>query len=329
MKDKYMESFVDTGHGDYWKQDDASGTIRCEGENRPSRPSNVITGCLNPWDSQTIRIYDGNADSFHAVNANSGGGQNREGIVMEEKIETKTDEIMCVHGSQDPITNDGDHANAIGRNQGAETAIAENVGNEDAKSLKLTKTVRRLMPVETEILMGMPPNHTIPCFKPEDITDELVDKFIEIFYEWDLMNMNSKKKKKEKSDAEEETEDVEATVESDGGGDAEAEEEDEIEAEAETESETDDEGIEAASAAETEETTEETGEPKKEKDEAPKLPKRRSRKVVRAWLLQISNPKTCPDGPRYKCCGNSFGCNVVRWIGLGIQAVEDKYAEEK
>ena len=293
-------------------------------------------GCLNPWDSQTIRIYDGKADSFHAVNANSGGGQNREGIVMEEKIETKTDEIMCVHGSQDPITNDGDHANAIGRNQGAETAIAENVGNEDAKSLKLTKTVRRLLPVETEILMGLPPNHTIPCFKPEDITDELVDEFIEIFYEWDLMNMNSKKKKKEKSDAEEEeTEDVEATVESDGGGDAEAEEEDEIEAEAE--SETDDEGIEAEAAAETEETTEETTEeetpaeteePKKEKDEAPKLPKRRSRKVVRAWLLQISNPKTCPDGPRYKACGNSFGCNVVRWIGLGIQAVEDKYAEE-
>ena len=36
----------------------------------------------------------------------------------------------------------------------------------------------------------------------------------------------------------------------------------------------------------------------------------------------------CPDAPRYKACGNSMGVNCMRWIGLGIQAVEDKYATE-
>ena len=31
----------------------------------------------------------------------------------------------------------------------------------------------------------------------------------------------------------------------------------------------------------------------------------------------------CPDAPRYKACGNSFGVNCMRWIGLGIEAVEN------
>lgn len=30
----------------------------------------------------------------------------------------------------------------------------------------------------------------------------------------------------------------------------------------------------------------------------------------------------CPDGPRYKACGNSMGINVMRWIGRRIEKVE-------
>ena len=33
-------------------------------------------------------------------------------------------------------------------------------------------------------------------------------------------------------------------------------------------------------------------------------------------------PDRCPDGPRYKALGNSMACNVVRWIGRRIKAVE-------
>ena len=58
--------------------------------------------------------------------------------------------------------------------------------------------------------------------------------------------------------------------------------------------------------------------------------KPKTRKWVRQWLEKVSNPETCPDAPRYKAVGNSFGVNCVRWIGLGIQAVQDEIdAEER
>lgn len=40
-------------------------------------------------------------------------------------------------------------------------------------------------------------------------------------------------------------------------------------------------------------------------------------------------PEECPDGHRYKCCGNSMCVNVMRWIGKRIQQVEDKGNEGK
>jgi DNA (cytosine-5)-methyltransferase 1 len=34
-------------------------------------------------------------------------------------------------------------------------------------------------------------------------------------------------------------------------------------------------------------------------------------------------PETdCPDGPRYKACGNSMAVPVMRWIGEQIKAYE-------
>lgn len=57
-------------------------------------------------------------------------------------------------------------------------------------------TVRRLLPVETERLQGMPDFHTVPCFRPEDITDELVERFVEIHYEWSKMENGDKAKRK-------------------------------------------------------------------------------------------------------------------------------------
>lgn len=35
----------------------------------------------------------------------------------------------------------------------------------------------------------------------------------------------------------------------------------------------------------------------------------------------------CPDGPRYKACGNSMCVNVMRWIGMRIELVERKIKE--
>jgi DNA (cytosine-5)-methyltransferase 1 len=37
----------------------------------------------------------------------------------------------------------------------------------------------------------------------------------------------------------------------------------------------------------------------------------------------------CPDGPRYKACGNSMAVPVMRWIGQRIQMVEELLNEQK
>ena len=40
-----------------------------------------------------------------------------------------------------------------------------------------------------------------------------------------------------------------------------------------------------------------------------------------AWRKKA--PEDCPDGPRYKALGNSMAVPVMRWIGEGIQIVDD------
>ena len=57
--------------------------------------------------------------------------------------------------------------------------------------------VRRLLPVETERLMGFPDGHTIPVFA--EITDELVKRFIEIFYHWNCIEAKDPSKVRRKS----------------------------------------------------------------------------------------------------------------------------------
>ena len=38
------------------------------------------------------------------------------------------------------------------------------------------------------------------------------------------------------------------------------------------------------------------------------------------WKKKVA--EDCPDGPRYKACGNSQCVNVMRWIGMRIEAVD-------
>ena len=278
------QCFENHGKDSRVKEIDVAPTISAKaGTDGNNLPLAVEPGCIAFEPGIARREGDGsrfNHNESPTLRANM--GDNLPAVTTHDEASS----VICCHGSQDPIANE-DHANAIGRNQGLETVVAQ---------LKMPQmTVRRLMPVETELLMAMPPNHTIPTFKSEDITDELVDMFIEIFYNWDLMNRKPKKAKYAPDDEDDENED-------------------------------DVEG-------ETEETIADEPEPKAEITDPTTgggtTVKRRSRKNIRAWLEKISNPKTCPDAPRYKACGNGFCCNVIRWIGLSIQAVEDKYAEQK
>ena len=33
--------------------------------------------------------------------------------------------------------------------------------------------------------------------------------------------------------------------------------------------------------------------------------------------------KACPDGPRYKACGNSMAVPVIQWLGERIEMVDE------
>ena len=71
-------------------------------------------------------------------------------------------DVLCVHGSQDPVTQH-ELANTVGRNNGRENCVVYENHPQDA-------FVRRLLPVECERLMGFPDNWTrIPWNdKPEE-----------------------------------------------------------------------------------------------------------------------------------------------------------------
>ena len=204
------------------------------------------------------------------------------------------------------ICEDGSVAGCLNAESGMKNTnyISENNTEENQNMPKLPRmTVRRLLPQECERLFGLPDGHTIPCFKPEDITDELVERFIEIFFIWDCF-CQSLKKQGTKAD-----EPLEEDVADDTENDGEVANETQI--------------SDAEELADDGEATEEPTETEPTSDgDVPKLPKKRSAKWIRAWLEKVSNPETCPDAPRYKACGNSFGVNCVRWIGLGIEAVE-------
>ena len=234
--------------------------------------------CLNPHDPQSERIYADDG-AWHSLNANSGGGQSRDGVLAFGKTghpenasqpqgwdsaqvaktlntfgtpssEMRAEELVCVHGSQDPICNTDGHSNAVNTNQGQKNCVCGNL-NDSLCDIAHNLRIRRLLPTETERLMGFPDGHTVPCFKEEDITDELVDYFIGVFWTWDCVNAKEGK-----------------------------------------------------------------------------VPKRKTRAQVRKWLEKISNPAACPDAPRYKAAGNSMCTNVMRWIGLSIEDVENRHKGE-
>lgn len=135
-----------TGHG-YWQSGDIAGTLRAEGENRPSRPSNIICAGFS-----------------------GGQGAKSGGIGYEDEVAptircasgSQVPDVLCVHGSQDPVTQH-ELAHTAGRNNGRENCVVYENHPQDA-------FVRRLLPVEYERLMGFPDNWTrIPWrSKPEE-----------------------------------------------------------------------------------------------------------------------------------------------------------------
>lgn len=92
------------------------------------------------------------------LTASTGGASGKEQQTFV--ICNSVPDVLCVHGSQDPVTQH-ELANCVGRNNGRENCVYENHPQ---------AFVRRLLPVECERLMGFPDNWTRIAWKgkPEE-----------------------------------------------------------------------------------------------------------------------------------------------------------------
>lgn len=127
----------ESGQG-YWMEDEIAGTLRCEGENRPSRPSNVI--------AQTpIAI----SDVVHGDKACNGKGWNDDGSAYT--LDTMATQGVCYgfNGTQSAKARSMDESEELcpTLRSCAQTHVSTNL-------------VRRLLPTETELLMGFPKHWT-------------------------------------------------------------------------------------------------------------------------------------------------------------------------
>lgn len=131
----------ETGQG-FWQGGEIAGTLRAEGENRPSRPSNIICRATQQGNAETMTDCcptiteaagtSGNNQPIICAGFCQGASPAAGSIGYHEQVsptikagESGTAQVpalLCVHGSQDPIVNP-DHANAVNRNNGLENCV--------------------------------------------------------------------------------------------------------------------------------------------------------------------------------------------------------------
>ena len=136
-------------------QSESSGTIRAEGENRPTRPGNVIvdeTGCFMGGQGSGARSIAYSEDTAPTIKAGDGG--NRTPTVMyPEPIAFNWQEDRNFKASEET-------SNPI-RVQQTEAVVDDSV----------SMVVRRLMPVEVERLFGFPDGYTLVTHKGKPASD--------------------------------------------------------------------------------------------------------------------------------------------------------------
>jgi site-specific DNA-cytosine methylase len=128
----------ETGPG-FWQGGNISGTLRAEGENRPSRPSNIVCMATGQGNAETGENCAVNLTCNHeapiiCAGFCQGASPTAGGIGYHEQVSptikagesgtAQVPAVICVHGSQDPITNT-DHANAVNRNNGLENCVCQ------------------------------------------------------------------------------------------------------------------------------------------------------------------------------------------------------------
>lgn len=147
-------------------------TARADGSPCADRGPNLV--CLNPWDSQTQRIYD-EKGVWHSLNANNGGGQARDAVLASTDAERRVYGICSydsnsmkssnpnsgIYEAETARTLDGNGGNPA-CNQGGMMVVD---GEEQPPEVEYE--VRRLTERECERLQGYDDDWTIVSPIPE------------------------------------------------------------------------------------------------------------------------------------------------------------------
>lgn len=88
------------------------------------------------------------------------------------------------------------HEHSLCLGTGGGTMVIKNTAPRDIAAMRYI--VRRLTPTECERLMGLPDGWTIPAFRKDEITDEMVEEFRQIFDTFGAIMASYDKKKKKK-----------------------------------------------------------------------------------------------------------------------------------
>lgn len=137
--------------------------------------------CLNPEDAQTARLFTADGP-FQTLSANSGGGMQRHGVCMERDRTMEEGKEMedAGKGKSYGINPQGGQMLPFHEERGETVAVSHGSATMQTGVTDMEYVVRRLTPVECERLMGLPDGWTIPAFRPEELTDELVEEFMRI-----------------------------------------------------------------------------------------------------------------------------------------------------
>lgn len=138
----------ETGQG-YWQDGDIAGTLRAEGENRPSRPSNIICAGFSGGQGAKAGGIGYREEVSPTIRSAESGSNQVPDVVCHENHDAPIAFRWAASPTQGlPIGVDYCHTMMANRN--GEPAVYTNSIN----------TVRRLLPVECERLMGFPDNWT-------------------------------------------------------------------------------------------------------------------------------------------------------------------------
>ena len=135
-------SMRESGQG-YWMEDNKAGTLRAEGENRPSRPSNVIAqvavavGCFKSGQGATARSI-GYSETLSPNLSSNAGGNTIPAVAVDTYNQCLQDKAAPIRSTASDVCHTGGVINPADR-----------------------MAVRRLSPRECERLQGFNDDHTM------------------------------------------------------------------------------------------------------------------------------------------------------------------------